>query len=114
MGEGRGRRYIWRTPPRATETRFQHRRGTAIIAAGLKERGSPDDLAKLIGADDRRRVIRTYVEFINHVATYLGISRYAVEKLLKAGKLRQFTVQSTTKANEIAIPIRVDDVVALK
>jgi excisionase family DNA binding protein len=84
------------------------------FVADLKKHGWPDDLAELIGADHRQRVTRTYAVSINDAAAYLGITRYAIGKLVDAGKLRQFVIQPIYSGQKPTFRIRADDVVALK
>lgn len=84
------------------------------FVARLKEHGWPDDLADLIGADHRQRLTRTYAISIKDAATYLGITRYAIGKLVSTGKLRQFIIQPLYSGEKPTFRIRADDMVALK
>ena len=81
---------------------------------GLKTSGWPDDLVKQIEADMHNRVHRVYVLDIKSVQNYLGISRYAVGKLVKAGKIRQFTIAPQYRDQKPAVRIPVVDVLTLQ
>lgn len=51
---------------------------------------------------------------INDAAEYLGLSRYTVEKLIKAGKLRLFTIAPTYRGEKPAKRIPAKDVAELR
>jgi hypothetical protein len=85
-----------------------------IFVAGLKEDGWPDDLAELIGADHRERVTRTYALTIKDAATFLGVTRYAIGKLVDAGRLRRFTIRPRYHGAKSAVRLRADDVADLE
>ena len=88
--------------------------GLLKFIATFKEHGWPDDLADLIGADYRQRLTRTYAVPINDAATYLGVTRWAIGKLVSTGRLRQFVIQPLSKGEKPAFRIRADDLLALK
>jgi hypothetical protein len=61
----------------------------------MLKNGWPPDVIDDIRTDHRKQIERVYVLAINDAATYLGLSRYGVEKLIKTGKLRLFTIAPT-------------------
>ena len=72
-----------------SETEFEE-----VLSSMLKN-GWPRDVIDDIRTDHKQGIERVYVLAINHAATYLGLSRYGVEKLIKNGKLRLFTIAPT-------------------
>jgi excisionase family DNA binding protein len=94
--------------PKLTDTEWEE------ILSGLAEKGWPPDVVDTIREDRRNGLERTYVLAINDAARYLGISRYAVEKLIATGRLRQFTIAPSYRAEKPAHRIPAKDVLALK
>ena len=60
--------------------------------ASMVEKGWPADVVDQIRFDRKDGVHRVNVLTINDTAKYLGLSRYGVEKLVRAGKLRRFAI----------------------
>jgi excisionase family DNA binding protein len=96
------------------ETAQQYREHCERVIDGLKTSGWPDDLVAQIEADMHNRVHRVYVLDIKSVQKYLGISRYAVGKLVKEGKIRQFTIAPQYRDQKPVVRIPVIDVLALQ
>ena len=69
---------------------------------------------KQIEADMHNRVHRVYVLDAKSVQEYLGISRYGVEKLVKDGKIRQFTIAPQYRGQKPTIHIPAIDVLTLQ
>ncbi len=62
------------------------------VLSSMLKHGWLTDVIDDIREDHKQGIERTYVLAISDAATYLGLSRYGVEKLIKAGKLRLFTI----------------------
>jgi excisionase family DNA binding protein len=86
----------------------------AEALASMLEKGWPADVIEQIRADHKEGVHRVNVLTINDAARYLGLSRYGVERLIKAGKLRLVTIAPTYRTEKPAMRIPAKDVVALK
>ncbi|GAC1655259.1 MAG: hypothetical protein NVS4B6_31670 [Mycobacterium sp.] len=80
----------------------------------MREKGWPSDLVEQIESDERDRVHRVYVLRIKDVQERLGISRYAVEKLVRDGRIRQFTIAANYRGEKPSVRIPVIDVLRLK
>ena len=79
----------------------------------MLEKGWPADVIEQIRADHKEGVHRVNVLTVNDATRYLGLSRYGIEKLIKAGKLRLFTIAPTYRDEEPAnIPAK--DVAGLR
>lgn len=83
-----------------------------VLSSMLKS-GWPPDVIDDIRTDHTKQIERVYVLAINDVATYLGLSRYGVEKLIRAGKLRLFTIAPTYRDEKPSQRIPAKDVTAL-
>jgi hypothetical protein len=79
----------------------------------MLKNGWPPDVIDDIRTDHTKQIERVYVLAINDVATYLGLSRYGVEKLIRAGKLRLFTIAPTYRDDKPSQRIPAKDVTAL-
>ena len=84
------------------------------VLASMLEKGWPADVIEQIRADHIEGVQRVYVLTINDAARYLGLSRYGVEKLINAAKLRLFTIAPTYRDEKPAKRIPANDVAALE
>jgi excisionase family DNA binding protein len=84
------------------------------VLASMLEKGWPADVIEQIRADHIERVQRVYVLTINDAASCLGLSRYGVEKLINAGKLRLFTIAPTYRDEKPAKRIPAKDVAELR
>ena len=83
------------------------------VLASMLEKGWPADVIEQIRADHKEGVHRVNVLTVNDATRYLGLSRYGIEKLIKAGKLRLFTITPTYRDEEPAnIPAK--DVAGLR
>lgn len=85
-----------------------------VFVQGLREKGWPPDLAEQIETDTRARIWRVYVLTMKGVQEYLGISRGAVGRLVKDGKIRQFTITPTYVNDKPAVRIPLIDVLGLQ
>jgi excisionase family DNA binding protein len=94
--------------PRFTEAELQK------FVQDLREKGWPTDLVEQIEADEREHVHRVYVLTIKDVQERLGISRYAVEKLVRDGRIRLFTIAPHYRGDKPSLRIPVIDVLRLK
>lgn len=83
------------------------------VLSSMLGNGWLPDLIDDIRTDHKQGIERVYVLAINDAATYLGLSRYAVEKLVKAGKLRLFTIAPTYSDEKPSQRIPAKDVAAL-
>ncbi len=84
------------------------------VLASMLEKGWPADVIKQIRVDHIERVQRVYVLTINDAASYLGLSRYGVEKLINAAKLRLFTIAPTYRDEKPAKRLPAKDVAGLR
>ena len=84
------------------------------VLASMVTHGWPTDLLDDIRTDHKQGIERVYVLAINDAARYLGISRYATEKLISAGKLRLFTIASAYRDQKPSQRIPAKDVAALR
>ena len=80
----------------------------------LREKGWPTDLVEQIEADERDHVRRVYVLTIKDVQERLGVSHYAVEKVVRDGRIRQFTVAPSYRGDKPFVRIPVIDVLRPK
>jgi hypothetical protein len=96
------------------QTPEQYREHCERVIDGLKTSGWPDDLVKQVEADLHDRVHRVYVLDIKSVQEYLGISRYGVDKLVKDGRIRQFTIAPQYRDQKPTVRIPVIDVLTLQ
>ncbi len=81
--------------------------------ASMAERGWPEDVVDQIRADRKDGVQRVNLLTTKDAAKYLGLSRYAVEKLVKAGKLRRFTIAPMYRDQKPETRISAKDILAL-
>jgi excisionase family DNA binding protein len=81
--------------------------------ASMVEKGWPADVVDQIRADRKDGVHRVNLLTINDAAKYLGLSRYGVEKLVKAGKLRRFTIAPMYRDQKPETRIPAKDILAL-
>lgn len=81
--------------------------------ASMLEKGWPADVVEQIRTDRKEGVHRVNVLTLNDAARYLGLSRSGVEKLVKAGKLRLFTIAPTYRDEKPAKRIPAKDVAGL-
>jgi excisionase family DNA binding protein len=84
------------------------------VLASMVEDGWPADVVEQMRADRREGVHRVNVLTINDTARYLGLSRYGVEKLVRAGKLRLFTIAPMYRDQKPETRIPAKDILALK
>ena len=85
-----------------------------VALASMLEKGWPEDVVEQIRTDRKQGVHRVNVLTINDAARYLGLSRSGVEKLVKAGKLRLFTIAPTYRDEKPAKRIPAKDVAGLE
>ncbi|TAN33663.1 DNA-binding protein [bacterium] len=81
--------------------------------ASMVEKGWPADVVDQIRADRKEGVHRVNLLTINDAAKYLGLSRYGVEKLVKAGKLRRLTIAPMYRDQKPETRIPAKDILAL-
>jgi excisionase family DNA binding protein len=81
--------------------------------ASMVEKGWPVDVIDQIRADRKDGVHRVNLLTINDAAKYLGLSRYGIEKLVKAGKLRRFTIAPMYRDQKPETRIPAKDILAL-
>jgi len=85
-----------------------------VALASMLEKGWPEDVVQQIRTDRKEGVHSVNVLTINDAARYLGLSRSGVEKLVKAGKLRLFTIAPTYRDEKPAKRIPAKDVAGLE
>jgi excisionase family DNA binding protein len=78
-------------PPNSPERQMTDKEWEDLFAS-LLEHGWPQDLVDQMRTDRSEGVDRIHVLTLDGAARYLGLSRYAVDQLIKAGKLRLFTI----------------------
>ena len=83
------------------------------LCASLLQHGWPQDVVDQIRTDRSEGVERIQVLTIDGAATYLGLSRHAVDQLIKAGKLRLFTIGPLYRNEKPAQRIPAKDVLVL-
>jgi len=83
------------------------------VLSSMLKNGWPPDVIDDIRADHTEQIERVYVLAIKDAATYLGLSRYGVEKLIKTGKLRLFTIAPTFRDEKPSQRIPAKDVAAI-
>ena len=83
------------------------------LCARLLEHGWPQDVVDQIRTDRSEGVERIHVLTIDGAAAYLGLSRHAVDQLIKAGKLRLFTIAPLYRNEKPAQRIPAKDVLVL-
>jgi len=83
------------------------------LCASLLEHGWPQDVVDQIRIDRGEGVDRIHVLTLDGAARYLGLSRHAVDQLIKAGKLRLFTIAPLYRNEKPAQRIPAKDVLAL-
>jgi len=81
--------------------------------ASMVEKGWPADVVDQIRADRKDGVHRVNLLTINDAAKYLGLSRYGVEKLVKAGKLRRLTIAPMYRDQKPETRVPAKDILAL-
>ncbi len=81
--------------------------------ASMVEKGWPTDVVDQIRTDRKDGVHRVNLLTINDAAKHLGLSRYGVEKLVKAGKLRRFTIAPMYRNQKPETRIPAKDILAL-
>ena len=84
------------------------------LLATMVEKGWPADVVDQIRDDRIKEIHRVNALTIRDTAKYLGLSRYGVEKLVKAGRLRLFTISPTYRDDKPEKRIPAKDVLALK
>jgi len=84
------------------------------LLATMVEKGWPADVVDQIRADRINGIHRVSALTVNDTAKYLGLSRYGVEKLVKAGRLRLYTISPTYRDDKPEKRIPAKDVLALK
>lgn len=100
-------------PPEPSHSKMSEEEVAGALASML-EKGWPEDVVEQIGTDRKEGVHRVNVLTINDAARYLGLSRSGVEKLVKAGKLRLFTIAPTYRDEKPAKRIPAKDVANLR
>jgi excisionase family DNA binding protein len=83
------------------------------LLATMVEKGWPADVVDQIRDDRIREIHRVNALTVSDTAKYLGLSRYGVEKLVKTGRLRLFTISSTYRDDKPEKRIPAKDVLAL-
>lgn len=83
------------------------------FCASLIEHGWPHDVVDQIRADRDEGVERIHVLTLDGAAQYLGLSRHALDQLIKGGKLRLFTIAPLYRNEKPAQRIPARDVLAL-
>jgi excisionase family DNA binding protein len=83
------------------------------LCASLLGHGWPQDLVDQMRTDRNEGVDRIHVLTLDGAARYLGLSRHAVDLLIKAGKLRLFTIAPLYRNEKPAQRIPAKDVLAL-
>jgi excisionase family DNA binding protein len=84
------------------------------VLTSMLEKGWPADVIAQIRDDERTGLVRTPTLTINEAATYLGLSRYGVEKLINDGKLRMFTEAPMYRDEKPKQRIPAKDILALQ
>ena len=82
--------------------------------SGLVGNGWLPDIVDQMNADRRDGLRRAHVLGINDAARYLGLTRYGVEKLIKTGKLRLFTIAPIYRDEKPQQCIPAMDILALR
>ena len=100
-------------PPEPSHVKMSEEEVEGALASML-EKGWPKDVVEQIRTDRKEGVHRVNVLTINDAARYLGLSRSGVEKLVKAGKLRLFTIAPTYRDEKPAKRIPAKDVAGLE
>jgi len=83
------------------------------MCSRLLEHGWPQDVVDQIRADRREHVDRIHVLTLDGAARYLGLSRRGVDQLIKAGKLRLFTIAPMYRDEKPTKRIPAKDVLTL-
>jgi excisionase family DNA binding protein len=83
------------------------------FCASLIEHGWPDDVVDQIRSDRNEGVERIHVLTLDGAAKYLGLSRHALDQLIKAGKLRLITIAPLYRNEKPAQRIPARDVLVL-
>jgi excisionase family DNA binding protein len=84
------------------------------VLSSMLAHGWPTDVIDDIRTDHKQGIDRVYVLAINDAARYLGLSRYATDKLIQAGKLRLFTIAPAYRDQKPSQRIPAKDVAALR
>lgn len=100
-------------PPGSSDSNMSDEEFESVLTS-MVEKGWPADVVEQIRADRREGVHRVNVLTINDTAKYLGLSRYGVEKLVRAGKLRLFTIAPLYRDQKPETRIPAKDILALK
>jgi len=100
-------------PPEPSHSKMSAEELEGALTSML-EKGWPEDVVEQIRTDRKEEVHRVNVLTINDAARYLGLSRSGVEKLVKAGKLRLFTIAPTYRDEKPAKRIPAKDVAGLQ
>ncbi|HLQ15311.1 MAG TPA: helix-turn-helix domain-containing protein [Candidatus Eisenbacteria bacterium] len=100
-------------PSEPTHARMSEEELEGALASML-EKGWPEDVVEQIRTDRKEGVHRVNALTINDAARYLGLSRSGVEKLIKVGKLRLFTIAPTYRDDKPAKRIPANDVAGLR
>jgi excisionase family DNA binding protein len=100
-------------PPEPSHSKMSEEEVAGALVSMLAK-GWPEDVVEQIRTDRKEGVHRVNVLTINDAARYLGLSRSGVEKLVKAGKLRLFTIAPTYRDEKPVKRIPATDVDALK
>ena len=99
-------------PPGSSDLKMSSKEFEAVLASMI-EKGWPADVVEQIRVDRKDGVHRVNVLTINDTAKYLGLSRYGVEKLIGAGKLRRFTIAPMYRDQKPETRIPAKDILAL-
>ena len=80
----------------------------------MKDHCWPEDVIEQIRGDRKEGVTRTYLLRMSDAARYLGLSRYGLDQLTSAGKLRLSTIRSQYRTQKPERLIRAKDLLAFK
>ncbi len=84
------------------------------ILGQMKDHGWPEDVVEQIRGDRKEGITRTYLLRVSDAARYLGLSRYGLDQLISAGKLRLSTIRSQYPAEKPEKLIPAEDLLTLK
>jgi len=99
-------------PAGSSDLKISSKEFEAVLASMI-EKGWPADVVEQIRVDRKDGVHRVNVLTVNDTAKYLGLSRYGVEKLIAAGKLRRFTIAPMYRDQKSETRIPAKDILAL-
>jgi hypothetical protein len=98
-------------PPGSSDSNMSAEEFESVLAS-MVEKGWPADVVEQIRADRMEGAHRVNVLTINDTAR--GLSRYGVEKLVRAGKLRLFTIAPMYQDQKPETRIPAKDILALR